>query len=536
MVAIAIDFGSSNTVIAYWNAISNQPQTLKLPDLARPHPQDFLIPSILYVQDASRDRACIGQQVISQGYSPRSPRYFSGIKRRLSVQTGFVPQLDGVELVPELLGKLFLRELFDCLHARQFAVKEAIFAAPVQSYERYLRWLESCGEVDLLKHAPASRLRTIDEPTAAALGYAIAQPELVILVIDFGGGTLDLSLVRTPGNEEIASWGSYVGETDSYRETGTTQVEVIAKTGQTLGGVDIDRWLLEDYLASHNSIHPEPSSQNFLLSLMERIKVTLSTAEFASEVFFDPETLETHAISYSRAQIERLLNQRGFYRLLRAAIDEIFYSAAAKGILKMDIKHVVLVGGSTQIPSVRDLIAQYFPSATIFDDKPFEAVAHGALRLSCGTAVKDYLFHSYAIRYWQSQTQQWQYQPLFLKGQAYPTTRPTELLLRASQANQNAIELVIGELEKRSAGSTEVIFEGDRLVTIVEPNPKEVFIPLAEHGSPQAIANLDPLGQPGCDRLKVLFSVDRSRQLLITAIDLETQTQLLTNQPVATLH
>ncbi|NJM27900.1 MAG: Hsp70 family protein, partial [Pseudanabaena sp. RU_4_16] len=93
MVAIAVDFGSSNTVIATWNAILNRPQTLKLPDLARAYPQDFLIPSIVYVEDAKRDRVCIGQEVISKGYSQRSPRYFSGIKRRLAVPTGFTPQI-----------------------------------------------------------------------------------------------------------------------------------------------------------------------------------------------------------------------------------------------------------------------------------------------------------------------------------------------------------------------------------------------------------------------------------------------------------
>ncbi len=537
MVAIAVDFGSSNTVIATWNAILNQPQTLKLPDLVRGYPQDFLIPSIVYVEDAKRDRVCIGQEVISKGYSQRSPRYFSDLKRRLAVPTGFVPQIDGVELGPELLGKLFLRELFNRLQAQQLDVREAIFAVPVQSYERYLRWLESCG-ADLLKHVPGSRLRTIDEPTAAALGYAIAQPELVILVIDFGGGTLDLSLVRTPGNDNIANWGSYVGEDSQNIDTdaGTTQVEVIAKTGQTLGGIDIDRWLLEDYLASHQSMQPEPAAVNFLLSLMERLKVALSNAESATEVWFNTETLEAHEISYSQAQLESILRSRGFYRVLKTAIDEVIHFAAGKGILKMDIKHVALIGGSTQIPSVQNLLAQYFPSATIYSDKPFEAVAHGALRLSHGTAIKDYLFHSYAIRYWQSQTQQWQYQPLFLKGQAYPTTRSTELLLCASHNNQATIELVIGELEKRSPNSVEVIFEGDRLVTIVNQNPQEIFVPLSEHGSPQAIATLEPPGQPGSDRLKVLFSVDAYRRLLITAIDLETQKQILTNQPVATLH
>jgi len=72
-----------------------------------------------------------------------------------------------------------------------------------------------------------------------------------------------------------------------------------------------------------------------------------------------------------------------------------------------------------------------------------------------------------------------------------------------------------------------------------EHPPKRTFQPLQadDHGEgiPQAIALLDPLGQPDCDRLKVLFSISNNRELLVTAIDLLTQKQLLTNYPAAKL-
>ena len=69
---------------------------------------------------------------------------------------------------------------------------------------------------------------------------------------------------------------------------------------------------------------------------------------------------------------------------------------------------------------------------------------------------------------------------------------------------------------------------------------KENFQPLQAdingEGIPQAIAMLDPLGQPDYDRLKVLFSISEKRELLVTAIDLLTQRQLLTDYPAAKLH
>lgn len=175
----------------------------------------------------------------------------------------------------------------------------------------------------------------------------------------------------------------------------------------------------------------------------------------------------------------------------------------------------------------------------VYSHRPFEAIAHGALMLSQGLTLQDYLFHSYAIRYWDRSAEQWKYQQLFRRGQVYPTRRPVELLLRATQPNQSEISLIIGELESRPIGAAEISFDGDRIVMQFGQKAKDTFKPLQEdangEGMPQAIALLDPLGQPDCDRLKVLFSISDKRELLITAIDLLTQRQLLSDYPVAKL-
>ncbi len=533
MSAIAIDFGNSNTVVARWQAISNQPETLKLPSISRTAPYDFLIPSLLYLKDAKEPRTLIGQQVIDSATT--ESRLFDQIKRHLSTSTGFIPEVDGIKVSSETIGNLFLNQLFDNLRSQQISFSEVIFTVPVQTYERYLYWLETfsrnCLERSDIEFGTPKRIRTLDEPTAAALGYKVDRPSSIVLAIDFGGGTLDLALVRTPRHANPADWGNYVGETEF--EQSERQVEVIAKTGQIIGGEDINQWLVEDFSEQHDI--EIANSGHLLFALMERIKINLSQADTATEVYFDPNRQDCYDITYSRSQLEYLLRRRGFYRVLQTAIDEVVNRAASKGILKMDIKNILLVGGSTLIPSVREIICKAFPNSTIHSDKPFEAVAHGALMLNRGVRVKDYLFHSYAIRYWHGQLQQWQYQTLFLRGQTYPTVKPSELILRASQPNQIRIELVIGELEKRPVGSAEVIFNGDRLVTTIENQATEVFSPLVDADTPQAIAHLEPLGQPGSDRLKVLFSISDRRQLLVTVIDLETQATLLTNQAVAEL-
>ena len=110
----------------------------------------------------------------------------------------------------------------------------------------------------------------------------------------------------------------------------------------------------------------------------------------------------------------------------------------------------------------------------------------------------------------------------------------------ATQQEQTEIALTIGELESRPTGAAEISFEGDRLVMQFGKTAQETFQPLQidtnGEGIPQAIAELQPLGQPDCDRLKVLFTISDKRELLITAIDLLTQQQLLTDYPMAKLN
>ncbi|PZO40780.1 MAG: Hsp70 family protein [Pseudanabaena frigida] len=547
MNAIAIDFGSSNTVIARWNIATNQPETLNFDSLNRPAPLNTLVPSLVYVQNAQEEIVEIGQRVIDIGKDRAQPRLFNQIKRRLVANVRYVPKLDGVKVTPEWVGSQFLRELSQKLRSQQFFPSEIILTAPVQSYEKYLRWLEeSSAEIFTpnLPTLPMPRIRILDEPTAAALGYEAIAPSILVLVIDFGGGTLDLALVRLPKSENIAKWGDQIGVNRS--EWSEHKAEAIAKTGYTIGGEDIDQWLVQDYLESRKE-NLDANTENvdiannlsILQFLMERIKIKLSETKTASEIFFDLTLQSAIEITYTRQQLEHLLERKGFYRVLQSAIDELINRSFNKGILKGDIKHILLVGGCTLIPSVRSFIENYFKMGKVYSHKPFEAIAHGALMLSQGASVQDYLFHSYAIRYWDRTSEQWKYQPLFKRGQIYPTRHPVELLLRASQPNQAEIALTIGELESRPNGAAEVIFDGDRIVMQFGQKAKETFQPLQAdangEGMPQAIAMLDPLGQPDCDRLKVLFSISEKRELLVTAIDLVAHRKLLTDYPVAKL-
>lgn len=549
MKAIAIDFGSSNTVIAHWNVATNQPETVKFADLNRPAPLDSLVPSLVYVQDAAAGIIEIGQPVIDRGKDRPQPRFFNQIKRRLMANIMYAPRIDGVKISPEWVGQQFLRQLLRNLRSQQIFPSEIILTVPVDAYEKYLRWLEGCSNEVFsldLPNVADPKVRILDEPTAAALGYGAIAPHDLVLVIDLGGGTLDLSLVRLPQHHDVTQWGEQLGA--SQDPQGEYRAVAIAKSGYSIGGEDIDQWLMEDCwanyfdasLAAREQNNSQDNSQNPILKLlMERIKIKLSDAETASAVFFDPVTQSAIEINYTRSQLEAILERKGFYRILKIAINELSSLAFNKGILKGDIKHILLVGGCSMIPSVQALIADQFKMAQIHSHKPFEAIAHGALMLSQGLQVQDYLCHAYAIRYWERHAEQWKYQTIFRRGQVYPTRRPFELILRASQPNQTEITLTIGELSARPHSMAEISFDGDRLVMEFDRAVSETFHPLKtdDNGQviTQAIAKLDPLGQPNCDRLKVLFDISEKRELIITVVDLLTKSYLLKNYPVAKL-
>ena len=110
-----------------------------------------------------------------------------------------------------------------------------------------------------------------------------------------------------------------------------------------------------------------------------------------------------------------------------------------------------------------------------------------------------------------------------------------ELVLGASVPNQNSIELIIGELGAEST-STEVYFDGDRLVTKTTNIASTSVQPLNDRSGARTIARLDPLGNPGSDRLKLEFNVDSQRYLRITVEDLLTQETLLNNYIVVQLN
>ncbi|MFN9229204.1 MAG: Hsp70 family protein, partial [Pseudanabaena sp.] len=132
--------------------------------------------------------------------------------------------------------------------------------------------------------------------------------------------------------------------------------------------------------------------------LAERIKIALSNAESSTEVYFNDQTFESYELTLTRSQLNQILEQHKFFINLDSALDRIRQQANRQNIDLDQIEAVLLVGGTSQIPAVKEWALRHFPVEKVKANKPFEAIAHGAI--SQGWELKDFLYHSYGVRFW----------------------------------------------------------------------------------------------------------------------------------------
>ncbi|KAG5835182.1 hypothetical protein ANANG_G00269420 [Anguilla anguilla] len=203
-------------------------------------------------------------------------------------------------------------------------------------------------------------IRIINEPTAAAIAYGMDKRdgEKNILVFDLGGGTFDVSLLTIDNGV----------------------FEVVATNGDThLGGEDFDQRVMEHFIKLYKKktgkdVRKDNRAMQKLRREVEKAKRTLSTqhqARIEIESFFEGEDFSE---TLTRAKFEEL--NMDLFRSTMKPVQKVLEDADLK---KSDINEIVLVGGSTRIPKIQQLVKEFFngkePSRGI---NPDEAVAYGA--------------------------------------------------------------------------------------------------------------------------------------------------------------
>jgi actin-like ATPase involved in cell morphogenesis len=610
---IAIDFGTTNTVIAEWVEVSRSPQTIVLKGLSyRLQDGPPAVPSLVYVDDAEAEAYRVGNAVLSQGLDdlPEAiERLCTSMKRDLLGDRPTPGAQSSQRLISsERAAEIFLDSVIQATLATGRSVSNLVLTTPVMAFESYLRWLARAAQnLCVAEDAP---IRIIDEPTAAAFGYEIDDPGGYVLVIDFGGGTLDLSIVRLPEDTDAAKRGIVISpgmdpDIATASQRGQMRARVVAKTSCDLGGDAIDEALV-DWLLDRRDLSRSGVTDDLLRlrTVAEDVKKTLSTeTEVVTGCYLLRTLKQTLTWTVTRKEFEQeVLSTPALDALgtLRRKIGQVLKKAEeARGIGENDIGSVLLVGGTTLIPAVRQLVEERFGRDRVVQYRPFEAVAHGALRLVKSCPIDDILHHSYALevkhippRDKSSQGARPQEQKVIVPSQSFSSTileflglktpRPALDPQRATDSQQpkalgrdnhpepstyDYLVLIqsgtLYPLENRQPlpnylrpaedGVSQIDFVIAEIEETNKPGPRHVLDSggqlLAERGcshldrsqtvrllSDKCSVTLDPPGKRSEeDRLEVSFTVDENRRLRLTVSDRVAKRCLLFDEPVTKL-
>lgn len=238
-------------------------------------------------------------------------------------------------------------------------VTEAVITVPAYFSDSQRQATKEAGEIAGFKVR-----RIINEPTAAALAYGLDKQhkDMKVAVFDLGGGTFDISIL----------------------ELGDGVFEVKSTNGDThLGGDDFDykiiNWLAEEFMADNSGIdlRKDPMALQRLKEAAEKAKIELSSqtsTEINLPYIMPVDGIPKHLVkTLTRAKFEQLCDD-----LIQATLEPCRKALSDAGYKASDIDEVLLVGGSTRIPAIQQLVEKFFGRAPHKGVNPDEVVAVGA--------------------------------------------------------------------------------------------------------------------------------------------------------------
>jgi molecular chaperone DnaK len=364
---IGIDLGTSNSVVAIMEG--GKPTVITNAEGSR------LTPSVVAVTD--KGERLVGQVAKRQAITNPSNTVYS-IKRfmgrkyaEVQADARMVPyhidaadngdvrvQIQDKKLSPPEVSSMVLRKLKEAAEAHLGeSVTRAVITVPAYFNDAQRQATKDAGQI-----AGLSVERIVNEPTAAALAYGLdKKKDETIAVFDFGGGTFDISIL----------------------EVGDGVVEVKSTNGDThLGGDDIDHvlmdWLVAEFKKDQGiDLAKDKMALQRLKEAAEKAKCDLSSVTetevnlpFITADASGPKHLQ---IKLNRARFEQLVES-----ILKRTLGPCERALQDAGVKTADIDEVVLVGGSTRIPRIQDMVRSFFGKEPHKGVNPDEVVAIGA--------------------------------------------------------------------------------------------------------------------------------------------------------------
>ncbi|MEO7793958.1 MAG: Hsp70 family protein [Thermoanaerobaculia bacterium] len=556
----ALDLGTTNSSVAFWDDTAGQPRLIELRDVCRhaeasdPMAAGRLVPSSVDFDDQPGllDRvgcwplverhaflgrtARIGRQALERNAAGPRPGFVPTFKPGLSTDPlRPVARQGGEPVTARQAAHRFLRELLREVRATTGErIRDLVVTSPVAVFETYRAEVQR-----ILTRLGVHRVRFLDEPVAAAIGYGLSLAhERTALVVDVGGGTMHVVLARL--SPHVASTG---------------KATVLAKSSRPIGGNAVDGWVLEEVCQQvgydlRRDADDEVTRlwRRFMLAEACRVKEALFFAE--QEAFLveppGPPRARREPARLARNELIEILDRNGFYAGLLASVDEVLSQAKMR---PDEVEDVLVVGGSSLLPGFFARLEQRFDRGQMRAWQPFEAVASGAATFA-GERMEtfDFIVHDYALQLHDASSGKPEYVVVVPKGTRFPTAR--DLWKRdvvptcALGEPESVFKLLVFEVS-RASGERRFVWDATgRLHRIggnageagVEPGGESEIVVSLNAANP-TLGVLDPPHRPEerRPRLEVSFGVNAERWLIATVRDLLTQRELLSGEPIVRL-
>jgi len=353
-LAVGIDLGTTNSLVA--SVRSGSAKTLV------DHTGQDILPSVvrytadsIVVGDAAAEHAVMDPENTISSVKRLMGKSFSDIDTA-RIPNVLVESASGQPLIKTVAGELnpvqVSAEILKALTARATETLAGELNGVVITVPAYFDDAQRQGTKDAANIAGLNVLRLLNEPTAAAIAYGLdAGQEGIIAVYDLGGGTFDISILRL--NKGV--------------------FEVLATGGDSaLGGDDFDH-LVADWISAEAGLIGEQSlaMQRLLLIQAKQAKQALTDSD-SVDITLSLESVNWQG-SLSRATFDSLIQP-----LVKRTLLACRRSLKDADITKDDVLEVVMVGGSTRVPLVREKVGEFFAQEPLTSINPDKVVAIGA--------------------------------------------------------------------------------------------------------------------------------------------------------------